>query len=170
VIAGIAVLAAGGIAAAIAVTSGGHRRAPAVSAQSFAPAAASSPTPTTTAPTVAESAVREVLAQYETDYSQENAEGLKALFASGLERQNGSQPSEDLEQALATYRKQFSEQRSPSYRLSGISVQPEEGEATAWARYTITNQNGTLSGSIVFHFTEENGQLLVDRLTIEPSK
>jgi hypothetical protein len=169
-IGGIVALAAIGIVVGLVVSSGGDRGAsttPSPTTQTSAPASTAA---TTAAPTVATSTVQEVLRQYEGDYSSENAEGLKALFASSLVRQNGSEPSENLEQAVATYQRQFGEQTNPSYKLSNVSIQPGAGEATASARYTITNQNGTLTGSIVFHLIEENGQLLIDKLTIEPSK
>jgi hypothetical protein len=171
-IGGIVVLAAIAVVVAILVSSGGHPTVPVIQVQDAVPSTSTTPTstPTTTAPTIASSAVQEVLGRYETAYSSENLEGLKGLFASSLARQNGTQPSEGLKQALATYQHQFAEQTNPSYKLSSVSIQPGAGEATASAHYGITNQNGTLTGSIVFHLTEENGQLLIDKLTIEPSK
>jgi hypothetical protein len=129
------------------------------------------PTETTaTTPTVEQSQVEQVLNEYQQDYSNENIEGLKSLFAEGLERQDGTRPSEDLAAAVATYEHQFSELTSPSYSLSQLSVQPGTGEATAKARYSISSQNGTVKGSITYHLIEQDQRLLIDRLTIVPDK
>lgn len=168
-IGGIVALAAVGIVVGAVVSSGGHHATPVISSPITTISTPTS-TPTSTTPTITTTAVQQVLGQYEADYSSENLEGLKALFASSLVRQNGSASSENLEQALATYQRQFGEQTNPSYKLSNVSIQPGAGEAAASARYSVTNQNGALTGSIVFHLIEENGQLLIDKLTIEPSK
>jgi len=120
--------------------------------------------------TVESSAVQQVLNEYESDYSGENVEGLKSVLSSNLVRQDGSHAPEGLSQALETYQHQFNELKNPSYSLSGMSIQPGEGEATASGQFTITDQNGTVTGSITFHMVEENEKLLIDKLTITPSK
>lgn len=65
---------------------------------------------------------------------------------------------------------QFGELKKPTYSLSGTSVEPGSGEATATAQYSITSQNGTVTGSITFHLVEQDEKLLIDKLTIEPSQ
>lgn len=131
----------------------------------------STPTePTTTTPaTVEPSQVEGVLNQYTQDYSNENAEGLRSLFAEDLERHDGTHASEDLGAAVATYEHQFSELHEPSYSLSETHVEPGSGEATARASYSISSQNGTVTGQITFHLVEQDEKLLIDRLEIEPS-
>lgn len=129
----------------------------------------STPTQTTTT-TVESSQVEQVLGEYKQDYSNENIEGLKGLFAEGLERHDGSKAPENLAAALATYEHQFGELKKPTYSLSETNVEPGSGEASATARYSITSQNGTVTGSITFHLSEQNEKLLIDKLTIEPSK
>jgi hypothetical protein len=131
----------------------------------------STPTETTaTTPTVESSQVEQVLGEYKQDYSNEDIEGLKGLFAENLERHDGSKAPEDLTAALATYEHQFGELKKPTYSLSETSVEPGSGEASATARYGIASQNGTVTGSITFHLVEQNEKLLIDKLTIEPSK
>jgi hypothetical protein len=131
----------------------------------------STPTETTaTTPTVESSQVEQVLGEYKQDYSNEDVEGLKGLFAEGLERHDGSKAPEDLAAALATYEHQFGELKKPTYSLSETNVEPGSGEASATARYSITSQNGTVTGSIVFHVVEQAEKLLIDKLTIEPSQ
>jgi hypothetical protein len=127
-------------------------------------------TSTTTGSTVASSAVQQVLNEYESDYSGENIEGLKTVFSSDLVRQDGSHAPEGLSQALETYQHQFDELKNPSYSLSGVSIQPGSGEATASGQFTITDQNGTVTGSITFHMVEESERLLIDKLTITHSQ
>ncbi|HEX3519392.1 MAG TPA: hypothetical protein VHT29_10200 [Solirubrobacteraceae bacterium] len=127
-------------------------------------------TSTTTDSTVESSTVQQVLNEYESDYSGENVEGLKSAFSSNLVRQDGSHAPEGLSQALETYKHQFNELKNPSYSLSGVSIQPGNGEATASGQFTITDQNGTVTGSITFHMVEENERLLIDKLTITHSK
>jgi len=131
----------------------------------------STPTETTaTAPTVESSQVEGVLGEYKQDYSNEDIEGLKGLFAENLERHDGSKAPEDLATALATYEHQFGELTKPTYSLSETHIEPGAGEASATARYGITSQNGTVTGSITFHLVELNEKLLIDKLTIEPAR
>ncbi|MGH2852799.1 MAG: hypothetical protein ACRDLF_01215 [Solirubrobacteraceae bacterium] len=131
----------------------------------------STPTETTAAtPTVEAPQVEHVLGEYTRDYSNEDLEGLRSLFAESLERHDGSRAPEDLTAAVATYEHQFGELQKPTYSLSETSVEPGSGEASATARYSITSQNGTVTGSITFHLVEQNEKLLIDKLTIEPSQ
>lgn len=129
----------------------------------------STPTDTSTTPTVEAPQVEQVLGEYTQDYSNEDLEALKGLFAESLERDDGNKAPEDLNAAIATYRHQFGELRSPSYTLSSEKVEPGSGEASATARYSISSQNGTVTGSIAFHLVEREEKLLIDKLTIEPS-
>jgi hypothetical protein len=129
------------------------------------------PTETTAAtPTIGSSQVERVLGEYSQDYSNEDIKGLKSLFADDLERHDGSKAPEDLATALSTYERQFSELEKPTYSLSETSVEPGASEASATARYSITSQNGTVTGSITFHLVEQGEKLLVDKLMIEPSQ
>lgn len=131
----------------------------------------STPTETTaTTPTVESPQVEQVLGEYTRDYSNEDIEGLKGLFAEGLERDDASKAPEDLTAALATYEHQFGELRKPTYSLSETHVEPGSGEASATSHYSITSQNGTVTGHITFHLVEQNEKLLIDKLTIEPAK
>jgi hypothetical protein len=146
-----------------------------------------SPTPTTpqaflqTTPTTPEqatpeqapvsaSSVEQVLSEYQEDYSSEDADGLRGLFSEQLARTDGSKPTEDLTQAIHTYEKQFSQLKEPSYSLSNIKVEPGTAEATAGADYSITSQNGTVKGAISFHLIEQENRLLIDSITVTPSK
>jgi len=127
-------------------------------------------TPTATTPTVESSQVEQVLREYKQDYSNEDVESLKGLFAEDLERHDGSKAPENLTAALATYEHQFGELEKPTYSLSETNVEPGSGEASATAQYSITSQNGTVTGSITFHLVEQDEKLLIDKLTIEPSQ
>jgi hypothetical protein len=131
----------------------------------------STPTETTaTTPAVESSQVEQVLGEYARDYSSEDTEGLKGLFAENLERHDGSKAPEDLTAALSTYEHQFGELEKPTYSLSETNVEPGSGEANATARYSITSQNGTVTGSITFHLVQQDEKLLIEKLTIEPSQ
>jgi hypothetical protein len=130
----------------------------------------STPTETTTTPTVESSQVEQVLNEYTQDYSNENVEALKGLFSESLERSDGTKAPEDLTAALATYEHQFGELKNPTYSLSESSIKPGSGEASETARYSISSQNGTVTGSITFHLVEQAEKLLIDKLTITPSK
>lgn len=135
-----------------------------------APAPAESTPTEATAPTVESSQVESLLTEYRQAYSDENLEVLKGLFAESLQRHDGSSAPEDLSAALATYERQFSELRHPRYSLSEINVEPGTGEASARAQYSISSQNGTVTGTINYHLVEQEGRLLIDRLGIEPSQ
>jgi hypothetical protein len=165
------VLVAGVVLAIVFATKGGRHPVGVATASAFAPSPAQSEsTPAeATAPTVEAPAVEQVLTKYRQAYSAENIEGMRSLFAEDLERHDGDKSPEDLSAALATYERQFSELRNPRYSLSEISVKPGVDEATGTARYSISSQNGTVRGSITYHLVEQNEQLLIDRLRIEPS-
>jgi hypothetical protein len=170
------------IAAAVAVgvvvllvvllTAGGGSPAPARQ-----PAVATTPEPpTTTTPStpeqapVSSSSVEQVLSEYQSDYSGENAEALRGLFSEQLSRQDGSKGAEDFSEAMRTYEKQFSELTEPRYTLSNVKVEPGTGEASAGADYSISSQNGTVTGAIGFHLVEHEGRLLIDSIHVTPSK
>ncbi len=124
----------------------------------------------TTTTTIESSQAEQVLNEYAQDYSNEDAEGLKGLFAEGFEREEENKPSEDAATAIATYERQFSELKEPSYTLSETNVEPGSGEATASAQYSITSQNGTVTGSITFHLIAQEEKVLIDKITVKPSK
>jgi hypothetical protein len=131
----------------------------------------STPTESTaTTATVESPRVEQVLSEYRQDYSNEDVESLKGLFAESLERRDGNKAPEGLGAALATYKGQFGELKKPVYSLSGTSIEPGAGEASASAQYSIGSQNGTVTGSITFHLVQQGEKLLIDKLTIEPSK
>jgi hypothetical protein len=73
--------------------------------------------------------------------------------------------AEDRDEALATYRKQFSELQNPTYSLSGVRITPGTGDATASRTYCITSQNGTVGGSITFHVVTGASGLAIDDIT-----
>ncbi|HEX5308050.1 MAG TPA: hypothetical protein VFW38_03110 [Solirubrobacteraceae bacterium] len=129
----------------------------------------STPADTSTTATIEAPQVEQVLNEYTQDYSNEDLEALKGLFTGTLERHDGNKASEDLDAAIATYEHQFGELQNPNYTLSSERVQPGSGEASAIARYSISSQNGTVTGSITFHLIEQEEKLLIDKLTIEPS-
>ncbi len=156
------------------VSGGSGSHGPATLPQPVAPATSEPSTPTTSstpeqAP-VSSSSVEQVLSEYQADYSGENAEALRGLFSEQLTRQDGSKPTEDLAEAMKTYEKQFSELTEPRYTLSNIKVEPGTGEATAGANYSISSQNGTVTGSIGFHLVESEGRLQIDSIQVTPSK
>ncbi len=152
--------------------SGSH--APVTIPQSVSPTT-SEPSGGTTASTpepapVSSSTVEQVLSEYQSDFSSENAEALRGLFSEQLTRQDGTKASEDLTEAMHTYEKQFSELTEPRYTLSNIKVEPGTGEASAGADYSISSQNGTVTGSIGFHLVESEGRLLIDSIQVTPSR
>jgi hypothetical protein len=172
-----------GVAAAIAVVAvivavvvvskghGGGQPSGVATASTISTSPETTPTETTpTAPTVEAPQVEQVLSEYTQDYSNEDIESLKGLFAENLERHDGTNAPEDLAAAVATYAHQFGELQKPTYSLSETSVEPGSGEATATAQYSITSQNGTVTGSITFHLVEQAERLLIDNLTITPSQ
>jgi hypothetical protein len=156
-------------------TKGGASHPSGVATASTIPAEAtpteSTPTESTaTTATVESPRVEQVLSEYRQDYSNEDVESLKGLFAESLERRDGNKAPEGLGAALATYKGQFGELKKPVYSLSGTSIEPGAGEASASAQYSIGSQNGTVTGSITFHLVQQGEKLLIDKLTIEPSK
>jgi hypothetical protein len=108
-----------------------------------------------------------VLQRYVDAYSNESVADLRRLFATDLVRTNGNDPSEDLSQALKSYRSQFANLSNPSYSLTNITYQPSR--ATATASYSITSDRGTVGGRIAYHFVRAGGRLLIDELSIQPS-
>jgi hypothetical protein len=164
-------LVAGVVLAIVFATKAGHHPVGVATASAFAlsPAQSESTPAEATAPTVEAPAVEQVLTKYRQAYSAENIEGMRNLFAEDLERHDGDKPPEDLAAALATYERQFGELRNPRYSLSAISVKPGVDEATGTAQYSISSQNGTVRGSITYHLVEQDEQLLIDKLRIEPS-
>jgi hypothetical protein len=151
---------------------GGGSPSPSIAPESLVqPVTPEQTTPTTSEQTpVSAASVESLLTEYESDYSGENAQGLRGLFSEDLTRKDGSKPPEDLEEAINTYEKQFSELKEPSYTLSNIEVQPATAEATAKAAYSITSQNGRVGGAISFHLVEQEQRLLIDSITVTPSK
>jgi hypothetical protein len=167
----VAVVAVAAVIVAVVLSKGSHHATPAVAA--FQPAAAAAPAEPATTPAaqpVSSSAVESLLSEYASDYSNEDSEGLESLFAESLVRQDGSHAAEDRQQALATYRHQFSQLTTPVYTLSGLNIEPGAGGATASGQYRISSNNGVVHGEITFHLVEQGGQLLIDGLTIEPSQ
>jgi hypothetical protein len=112
--------------------------------------------------------VQHLLSQYESAYDAESTTQLGALFAPALMRRDATRPAENREEALATYRTQFSQLQNPSYSLSAVQIMPGAGEATASATYSITSQNGTVTGAITFHVVPNGGGLGIDQITIRP--
>jgi hypothetical protein len=171
-----ALIAIGAVVVAVVTsTSGGGARTagfatPAPTASGNLTTTASESVTTFTANPVESATVQQVLNEYESDYSNENIEGLEGLFSQTLTRRDGTDPSENLAQAIQTYKKQFSELVNPSYTLSNVYITPGTGQATASATYGITSQNGTVTGTIDFHMTEEEPQQVrIDELTIAPA-
>jgi hypothetical protein len=112
--------------------------------------------------------VRQLLATYADRYGERDSAGLGELFTSDVVRHEaGSEPA-DKAAALREYDHQFGlDTVSPRYVFSQLSVSPGVGGASASGRYAITNQHGTVTGSIQFHFVREGGRLLIDRIEIQ---
>jgi hypothetical protein len=147
------------------------RATPSGSFTSSASPASTGPSPTAApdARAVTITEIQQVLDRYQDAYSDEDVDALRTLFADDVVRRNASEPPEDLEQALATYRSQFETISSPTYRLSGLSITPGRGEGRATGRYTISKGGGPVHGGIAFHLSGHGGRLLIDRITIRPS-
>ncbi|MGA8353965.1 MAG: DUF4440 domain-containing protein [Solirubrobacteraceae bacterium] len=120
--------------------------------------------------TVESSTVEQELSEYAEDYSNEDVEGLKDLFAEDLERHEESHAPEDLAAALANYEKQFGELEHPVYTLTDEQIEPGAGEASVTAHWSVTSQNPTRQGTIHFHLVQQEERLLIDRLAIEDVK
>jgi hypothetical protein len=112
--------------------------------------------------------VEKVLRRYARAYGDQDVNRLRALFADDLVRRNGTEPREHLGQALATYQSQFDQLSSPRYALSGVTVTPARGEASAVGIYTISDGGAPARGRIAFHLAARGGRLLIDRITIKP--
>jgi len=120
-------------------------------------------------PTVTTDDMHRVLISYATAYSDEDLIGLRRLFAEELIRVSGAGPAESLEEALETYRGQFSELSNPDYSLSELTYSEGVYEGTASGVYSIISTSAPdAKGDIRFHFVTRGGQLLIDELTIEP--
>ncbi len=114
--------------------------------------------------------VKQVLTEYESDYSNEDTRGLEGLFAEDFTRQNGTEPREDREQALATYQRQFEGQTNPVYQLSETQITPAPDQAEVGTQYTVTNEAATDTGTIGFHMVVQNEHLLIDAIVTQPSQ
>jgi Protein kinase domain/Domain of unknown function (DUF4440) len=164
VVVAVLLLTAGGLAAA-GVFSSDDDKQPAPKAEAPGPA----PAPATSGPDEpTDEEVQQLLQTYIERYGQENADGLGELFADDAVRQNGDDPPEDREQAIATYRKQFAQLSNPTYELSGLKITTEPGAATVRGRYTIKSSNGTVGGKITYRLVESDGHLVIERLDIQP--
>jgi Protein of unknown function (DUF2510) len=126
-------------------------------------------TSTTSAPTsITSEDVQPLLKRYEAAYSSKSVTQLEGLFVPSFTRHNGTHAAENREEALATYRMQFSQLQSPMYSLSNVQINAGTGEATASASYSITSQNGTVGGIIAFHVVPNGSGLGIDQITIHP--
>lgn len=115
-------------------------------------------------------AVENLLIEYESAYSNEDLAGLRNLFTDDLVRLPGTGATQDLHDALATYREQFSELAAPVYALSGVRAASNATEAEAVGKYTITDGGRTAgSGRIFFHIVLLDNSLYIDRLEVTPS-
>lgn len=111
--------------------------------------------------------MRPLLHRYVLAYSSKSVAALKSLFAATFVRKNGTEPAENLSQALATYRGQFAHLTNPKYSLTHVVYAP--GRAAAAGVYSITSAAGTAGGRITYHFVRNGNRLLIDRLVIRPS-
>jgi hypothetical protein len=130
------------------------------------------PPPTTTTdpvPVVSTRTIRDRLLAYITAYNNEDVGGLRRLFTDDLVRQNGDDDPQDLDAALTEYENQFAQISNPDYTLDGLQYTHGRGQASAYGRYTITSNSGSVNGAIDFHFVRRDGRLLIDQLTISPS-
>jgi hypothetical protein len=161
-------LVVGGALAAAGLFSGDdEKKAPTRRAETPAPSPAPAGEEPAAAPTTAE--VKDLLATYTERYGAEDADGLGELFTADLVRSSKGEASEDKEEALATYREQFSSLSGPVYTLSGLRLSTGPGEATARGRYRISSSAGTTDGAIAFHLVREADRLLIDRIDIVPA-
>jgi hypothetical protein len=120
-------------------------------------------------PQVTSENMREVLVDYATAYDDEDVYALEGLFATDLTRTNGTEPSQTLDEALDTYREQFSNLSNPEYVLNELQYTEGVYAGSATGVYTISSSNAPdASGSITFSFHSVNGRLLIDDITITP--
>ena len=120
-------------------------------------------------PQVTNAEMHDVLLSYVNAYSAEDAAALGSLFAADLARQNGNDPVEDRNAALATYQRQFDHLTNPQYSLSNIQYATGRGEGSAAGTYVITSAAGRTGGTIEFHFVARGGRLLIDAIRVVPS-
>jgi predicted lipid-binding transport protein (Tim44 family) len=114
--------------------------------------------------------IESLLIDYQSAYSNENLAALRSLFTADLVRDPGSGPPQELSDALATYRKQFSDLDEPVYQLSDVTVTTTPDEAEAVGKYVITEGGRRAgSGSIAFHIVRLDDRLYIDRVGITPS-
>ncbi len=113
--------------------------------------------------------VREVLDEYAQFYSSENANALAKTFAPRFTRHDAKHALEDREEALETYERQFSELQHPSYELTTPEITLDQSGATAKSSYTITSQNGTVTGRITFHLISAGGIPQIDKIGVVPT-
>ena len=108
-----------------------------------------------------------VLQQYVDAYTNEDVSALRSIFASDLVRQNGSDPPEDLSQALATYRGQFAALTDPRYSLANVAYDPQpsrrRGDVCDLERQRHRGRSDRLS------FRQGRDRLLIDGIVIRPS-
>ena len=115
-------------------------------------------------------AIGSLLVEYESAYSNEDVGALLNLFTDDFVRLRGTEPPQDLAEALATYEEQFKELDEPIYELSRVKVTRSSDEAEAAGHYLITDIGRTAgSGRIVFHIVRLGDLLYIDRLDITPS-
>jgi hypothetical protein len=174
-IAAAAVLVLGGLAGGLAaggVFSGSdHGTRPRPSRGATVETATVPVVPPTTPPraqSITESQVRDVLDRYTSAYGAEDSAALSAVLAPDLVRTDDGRPSEDKHHAMRTYLNQWSHEQNPRYVLSHLSVTPGEASASASGRYAITNQAGTVTGSIQFEIVARGERRLINRITIQP--
>jgi hypothetical protein len=122
-----------------------------------------------TLPLVTVAEMHDVLLAYVNAYAAEDSGALGRLFASDLVRQNGADPIENRDAALATYQRQFDQLTNPHYSLTGIQYAAGRGEGSAAGTYAITSAAGRTGGSIEFHFVLRGGGLLIDAIRVVPS-
>lgn len=169
---GVLVLIIAGSVAAIVLLTGGSSGRKAVQSTPPAPASPQQPQqpqesqqPQQPAFTVDE--MHNALVAYVTAFGHEDPVGLERLFSVDLVRRNGSDPPQGLLGALNTYDEQFAKLRNPNYVLSNITYSTTTGLASGV--YKITSDNApTSTGGISFHFVRQNGQLLIDAISIAP--
>ena len=171
---GLAVLVALAVALAMVLTGSAHHAAaegttnPTPGPPQTTPAPNPALGPSASTPSTEE--VQQVLDEYESDYSNKDASGLEGLFAENFVRQNGTEPREDREQAIATYQHQFEGQTDPIYQLSETEITPAPGQADVAAQYSVTNDSGKDTGSIGFHMVVQNEHLLIGAIATWPSQ
>jgi hypothetical protein len=165
VIAAVLLLLAGA-GAAVAVATGVFKGSTNTVVRHVPPSNPTTPT-TPTGPLVSTSAVQDILREYASDYSNEDAGGLSSLLTPDVKRTAGADNTTDRASAISIYQNQFSQLSNPRYTLRNVTITPGHGEATAQGTYEITADGKTpATGAIRFHMTENGGQLLIDAIDI----